>query len=145
MNRVRHGSLVTVQYIGTVDNGRIFDSTTDEEPLVFTVGGDQVFPGLQQAVIGMSVGDVKNIIISATDAFGERSDENIIKVARNQFPAEKIISIGQKLSIQFRDGRELLMLVIDVNDDFVTLDGNHPLAGLDLTFALRLDKVENHD
>jgi len=141
MQRARIGSTVTVQYVGTLDNGRIFDSTTDEEPLTFTIGASQVFSALEQAVVGMAAGEVRNIVVAAADAFGPRLQENIIMIERSRLPAEKEIRVGQKLGIQFAGGQERVMLVTEVDESQVTLDGNHPLAGLDLTFALRLDAI----
>lgn len=142
MTRAAMGNTVTVQYVGTLDNGRIFDATTDEEPLVFTIGCNQLFPALEAAVIGMSRGEVRNIVIPAAQAYGPRLEANVIKVDRCCFPAGKEIAVGQKLSIAFASGQERIMLVTAVEEGSVTLDGNHPLAGLDLTFALRVDKVE---
>jgi len=82
MKRAEHGRMVTVSYIGTLDNGRIFDSTEEGGPLTFTIGHDQVFAALEQAIIGMAVGEAKNILLAAADAYGPRLDENIIKVKR---------------------------------------------------------------
>ncbi len=141
MNTAQIGSTVTISYIGTLDNGRIFDSTEENGPLTFTIGRDQVFAALEQAVIGMAAGEAKNLLIPAEEAYGPRLDENILKVKRNLFPAERELRIGEKLQLQFKGGVERVMLILEVNDQEVTLDGNHPLAGLDLTFALRLDEV----
>jgi FKBP-type peptidyl-prolyl cis-trans isomerase 2 len=142
MPQVRLGSSVTISYIGTLDNGKIFHSTDDHGPLTFTVGSDQIFPALEQAIIGMRATEVKNILLTAAEAYGPRHRENIIQVSRDAFPAGKAISVGQKLSIDFTGGTSRKMLVTVVGDSEVTLDGNHPLAGCDLTFALRVDKVE---
>ena len=141
MKPAQPGSIVTVSYIGTLDNGRIFDSTEDSGPLTFTIGNDQVFAALEQAIIGMASGETKNILIPAADAYGPRLDENIIKVKREMFPADRELRIGEKLRIEFNGGRERILIVLDQNEQEVTLDGNHSLAGLDLTFALRLDAV----
>ncbi len=136
------GSTVTVSYVGTMENGRIFHSTDEHGPLVFTIGNDQVFPALERGVIGMRPNEVKNIVLLAEEAYGPRLQENIIQVARQIFPAEKEIVAGQKLSIGFADGTTRVMVVMEVSDADVTLDGNHPLAGCDLTFALRLDSID---
>lgn len=136
------GSSVTIRYIGTLDNGRIFHSTDEHGPQTFTIGNGQLFPALEQAIIGMHAGEVKNIILTAAEAYGPRLQENILKVARTVFPAGKEIAIGQKLGIEFKGGTSRTMMVIAVSEDEVTLDGNHPLAGLDLTFALSLDRIE---
>lgn len=137
------GSSVTISYIGTLDNGRIFHSTEEQGPQTFTIGAGQVFTALEQAVIGMRAGEVKNILLTAEEAYGPRRQENIISVARETFPAGKEIAVGQKLSIEFKGGASRVMVVTAVNETDVTLDGNHPLAGLDLTFALKVDKVED--
>lgn len=142
MHSVRHGSTVTISYIGTLDNGRIFHSTDELGPQTFTIGAAQLFPALERALIGMRAGETKNVVLPAAEAYGPRLKENIISVARQAFPAGKEISVGQKLSIEFSGGVSKVMVVADVNETEVRLDGNHPLAGLDLTFALRLDRVE---
>jgi len=142
MMQAEIGSSVTISYIGTLDNGRIFHSTEEDGPQTFTVGAGQVFPALEHAVIDMRGGEVKNIVLTAAETYGPRLQENIISVARQTFPAGKEIAIGQKLSIEFKGGATRLMIVTAVDETGVTLDGNHPLAGLDLTFALRVDKVE---
>ncbi|BCS55062.1 peptidylprolyl isomerase [Geobacter sp. SVR] len=144
MNTARHGSTVTLRYIGTLDNGRIFYATGEDEPLVFTIGQNAVFPALEQAVLGMAAGETRNITIPAADAYGPRREENIIRVDRTLFPAEREIRAGQKLSIGFKNGQERTMVVCDVDATTVTLDGNHPLAGLDLTFALKLERIEEN-
>jgi FKBP-type peptidyl-prolyl cis-trans isomerase 2 len=142
MAQAEINSTVTISYIGTLDNGRIFHSTDEEGPLTVTLGADQLFPVLEQGIIGMQVGSVKNIVLSAAEAYGPRIQENIIQISRQSFPAGKEISVGQKLSIDFKGGISKVMVVIAVSDSEVTLDGNHPLAGCDLTFALRLDAIE---
>jgi peptidylprolyl isomerase len=141
MQRAEIGSTVTISYIGTLDNGRIFHSTEEQGPQTFTIGSGQLFPALEQAIIGMHAGEVKNILLTAEEAYGPRLQENIIRVPREAFPAGKEIVAGQKLSIEFKGGASRVMMVTSVSESEVTLDGNHPLAGLDLTFALKLDSA----
>ncbi|HIJ89059.1 MAG TPA: peptidylprolyl isomerase [Desulfuromonadales bacterium] len=142
MAQAESNSTVTISFIGTLDNGRIFHSTDEHGPLTLTLGADQIFPALEQAVIGMRAGDVKNVVLSAAEAYGPRLQENIIQISRQSFPAGKEVTVGQKLSIDFTGGISRVMAVIAVSNADVTLDGNHPLAGCDLTFALRVDRVE---
>ena len=142
MARAQIGSTVTINYIGTLDNGRIFHSTDEHGPLTFTIGAHQIFPGLEQALIGMRAGEVKSVALPADEAYGPHRQENIICVARHAFPVGKEITAGQKLSIEFSGGVSRVMMVTGVSEAEVTLDGNHPLAGQDLTFALRVDRVE---
>lgn len=142
MKRAEHGNTVTISYIGTLDNGRIFDSTEESSPLTFTIGSDQVFTALEQAVIGMAAGEARNILIPAAEAYGPRLDANILKVKRDLFPADRELRVGEKLKLQFSGGVERLMMILEAGEHEVTLDGNHPLAGCDLTFALRLDAID---
>lgn len=136
------GSTVTIRYIGTLDNGRIFHSTEAEGAQTYTLGADQLFPALEAAIIGMPVGSAKNIYLTAAEAYGPRQPENVIRLSRQSFPAGKELRVGQKISIDFSAGGSRVMQVIAVEADSVTLDGNHPLAGCNLTFALQLEHVE---
>lgn len=142
MSLAQIGSSVTINYIGTLDNGRIFDSTEQHGPLTFTIGANQVFPALERSIIGMGSGEVKNVVLTAEEAYGPRRSENIITVGRGMFPAGKEIVIGQKLSIEFAGKASRVMAVIALNENEVTLDANHPLAGCELTFAVKLERVE---
>ena len=140
---VTHGCSVTVSYIGTLDNGRIFQSTEQDGPLTFTVGAGELFPALEQAIIGMADGETRNITLTADEAYGPHRQENIIRVGREQFPSGREIIPGQKLSIEFNGSVSRVMIVTGLDDQMVTLDGNHPLAGQVLTFSLRVDRVES--
>jgi peptidylprolyl isomerase len=141
MVRAKNGDRVAVHYIGTLDNGRIFDSTQEVGPLRFTLGAGEV-PALEAEVRGMAAGEVKNILVPAAEAYGPRRQENIAVLQRAQLPPETEPRAGQKVQIRLASGRELLMRVVAVSEDEVTLDGNHVLAGLDLTFALRLESID---
>lgn len=141
MAQAQIGSIVTVSYIGTLEDGTIFYSTEEHGQLTVTLGDDQLFPALETAIIGMQAGETKNIVLSAEQAYGPRLQENIIQVDRSAFPAGKEIVVGQKLSIDFSDGTSRVMVVAAVGESSVTLDGNDILAGFQLTFALRVDGV----
>lgn len=135
------GDTVSISYIGTLDDGTIFHSTLEEGPFTCTLGAGELFPALEQAIVGMRPAETRNIVLSADKAYGPRRQENIIQVPRRSFPAEKEIKPGQKLSIEFSAGASRVMVVTGLSEAAVTLDGNHPLAGFDLTFALRLDGI----
>jgi peptidylprolyl isomerase len=141
VNKIKEGSVVSVHYIGTLDDGRIFDSTPDDEPLVFTLGEHAVFPAVERAVSCMRLGEVRNLVLEAKDAYGPRLQENIMVMDRAHFPPGKEIRVGQKLSIEFGGESCRVMVVAELSESQVTLDGNHPLAGLNLTFALRLEAI----
>ena len=143
MRRAKPGDMVTVHYIGTLDNGRIFDQRDMDQPLTFTVGAGEVFTRLENEIVGMAVGEVKNICLLAEDAYGLRLDANLLKVSRDLFPADKELRIGQKLNVELVGKMQRMMRVRTVEEETVTLDGNHDLAGCDLTFALKLVTIES--
>ena len=142
MSVAQNGDRVTIHYIGTLDNGGIFDSAEEDNPLSFTLGQGEVFPALEAAIIGMQVGAANNILIQAAEAYGPHRKENMLRVSRQQFPAERELRVNEKLSLAFADGEERIMRVVACDSETVTLDGNHPLAGLDLTFALQLVSID---
>ena len=143
MRRAKTGDMVPVPYIGTLDNGRIFDQRDMDQPLTFTVGAGEVFTRLENEIVGMAVGEVKNICLLAEDAYGLRLDANLLKVSRDLFPADKELRIGQKLNVELGGKMQRMMRVRRVEQETVTLDGNHDLAGCDLTFALKLVTIES--
>jgi len=142
MSVAQMGDRVTIHFIGTLDNGRIFDSADGDNPLSFTIGQGEIFPALEEAVIGMAIGAANNIEIPAERAFGPHKKENMISVPRSSFPPERQLRVGEKISLSFRDGEERVMRIVKDEAGEVTLDGNHPLAGLDLTIALQLVSID---
>lgn len=140
--RAKNGDRVTVHYIGTLDNGRIFDQRDADQPLILNLGAGEVFAGLEAGIVDMKVGEVKNIHLPAEEAFGMRRDENLIRVRRDMFPAGKALRIGQKLSLELGGSTQRVVRVRQFDDQEVLLDGNHDLAGCDLTFALQLVAIE---
>ena len=124
-------------------NGRIFDNREDD-PLTVTLGRDEIFPALEEKILGMQVGEVRNIRLAAADAYGPRKPENILRVERSLFPPDRELRAGQKLELELGGRESRMMMIIEHDDEKVVLDGNHPLAGCDLTFALRLDAIEHN-
>lgn len=142
MERAKAGDMVTVHYIGTLDNGRIFDQRDADQPLSFKLGAGEVFPKVEGEIVDMCEGEVKNIHVLAEDAYGLRLDENLLRAQRNLFPLDKDLRIGQKLSVELGGAVNRVMRVRAVDDETVLLDGNHDLAGCDLTFALELVSIK---
>lgn len=132
------GDRVTIHYIGTLDNGRIFDQRDADEPLTVTLGNGELFPALEEQITGMVVGTVKNILLIPEQAYGPRLEENLLKVERQLFQAERELKIGQKLNIELGGNQQRQMRIRQVDEQQVLLDGNHDLAGCELTFALQL-------
>ena len=142
MRGAKSGDTVTVHYIGTLDNGRIFDQRDADNPLTFTLGAGEVFAALEGALIDMRAGEVKNVHLRAEQAFGPWREENLLRAARDLFPANQELRPGRKLSVELAGGDRRVMRIREVGAQDVLLDGNHDLAGCDLTFALQLVAIE---
>jgi len=140
--QAKRGDTVHVHYKGTLDDGTQFDSSEDSEPIVFTIGAGQVIPGFEQAVEGMSQGDRKTERIEAGEAYGEHRDELVFTVSRDQMPPGTDVEVGDMLRVGFPDGSNAAVQVAAVDENTVTLDANHPLAGKNLTFELELVSIE---
>lgn len=134
------GDIVRVHYTGTLDDGTIFDTSRDGEPLEFTLGGGGIISGFEDAVRGMRVGETKTVTIPSDEAYGPHYDELVITVERGQIPEELLI-IGQQIPLQSTDGSMVIGIITSISGNSVTIDANHPLAGKDLTFEIELVEI----
>ncbi|WP_138430007.1 FKBP-type peptidyl-prolyl cis-trans isomerase [Fodinibius saliphilus] len=145
MSKVKDGDTVKVHYTGTLtEEGTVFDSSEDREPLEFTLGEGQLIPGFEQAVIGMEVGDDTTVEIESEDAYGQRREDLELEVAKSDLPDNIEPQVGMQLQMQQQEnGQAIPVQITAVEDEFVKLDANHPLAGKDLTFEIELvEKVD---
>ncbi|MGF1527263.1 MAG: peptidylprolyl isomerase [Candidatus Competibacterales bacterium] len=138
MAEAKPGNTVKVHYTGTLRSGAEFDSSRDREPLNLTLGAGEVIPGFEKALEGMVVGETKTVTIPSQEAYGPRMEEAVQQFPRDALPTHLDLRVGQQLQAQNADGSTLLLTVTTLDDDTVTLDGNHPLAGEDLTFELEV-------
>ena len=141
MTQVKSGDTVKVHYTGSLSDGKIFDSSVDREPLEFTVGAHQVVPGFEQAVLGMSLGESKTAHIPADQAYGQRDNRRIIRVSKSQLPPGMTVKLNDQLQMRSGDGRVMNVTVAEITGDELVLDGNHFLAGKDLTFDIELVEI----
>lgn len=141
MANAQEGDTVHIHYTGRLDDGTVFDSSRDRDPLSFTLGSGQVIKGFDAAVSGMSVGESKTATISPESAYGPRRDELQLTYPREQFPDDMQPEVGQMLQMQTGDGQTFQVQVTEVSDETVGLDANHPLAGKELTFDIELVKI----
>lgn len=141
MSQAKTGDTVKVHYTGRLDDGTVFDSSLEKEPLEFELGQGQIIPGFEEAVNGMNPGESKNISIPAADAFGDYHDELIQEVPRQEFQTDVEPQIGQRYKIDQPGEQPLILTVTNVSADSVTLDGNHPLAGKNLNFDIKLVEI----
>lgn len=141
MAQAKKGDQVSVHYTGKLNDGTVFDSSDEGEPLVFVLGTAQVIPGFENAIYGMNTGDRKTVVIAAGDGYGPREEALVMNIDRGQIPAEIEVEVGQRLQMERSDGETMRVTVTHVTDEIVTLDGNHPLAGEDLTFEITLVRI----
>jgi peptidylprolyl isomerase len=142
MSQAKAGDSVKIHYTGTLDDGTQFDSSDGREPLAFELGSGQVIPGFDKAVDGMSVGETKSVNIPAEDAYGPHHPQMIQEVPRSALPDDLEPAEGMGLQAQGPDGQVLNLVVTDVQEDSITVDGNHPLAGKALNFDIELVSID---
>ncbi|WP_428651470.1 FKBP-type peptidyl-prolyl cis-trans isomerase [Roseibium sp.] len=141
MTEAKSGDTVRLHYKGTLDDGSVFDSSEGREPLEFTVGSGQIIPGLDRAIPGMKVGDEKTVRIDAEDAYGPHNPAAKQAVPRTHIPETVPLSIGLQLQAQTENGQMMTVTVVEISDEEVILDANHPLAGKALTFEIQLTGI----
>ncbi len=141
MGKAKNGDKVKVHYTGKFEDGKVFDSSIEREPLEFTIGKGQVIRGFEEAVEGMNPGDSKTAKITADKAYGPYREEMVLEVERKRLPSNLEPKVGQRLKMHQPDGRTIGVTVTDVSESKVTLDANHPLAGKNLTFDIELVEV----
>jgi len=141
MAQAKKGDTVKVHYTGKLDDGTVFDSSLEREPLQFTIGEGQLIPDFEEGVVGLSPDESKTINIPADKAYGPHHEEMIMEVSRDQFPKDLEPRVDQRLQVSQPDGQSFVVLVTGVSETSVTLDGNHPLAGKDLAFDIQLVEI----
>lgn len=141
MQQVKKGDTVKVHYHGRLEDGTTFDSSQGREPLEFEVGSGMVIAGFDEGVTGMQVGEKKTIHIPASEAYGPVQQEMIMEFPKNRFPADLTPEVGMQLNMSNGQGQNFPVVIVEVKDDVVVLDANHPLAGKDLIFDLELVEI----
>lgn len=163
MAQAQKGNKVKINYTGTLPDGTVFDSTLESSgcdhddchtddceddtcgcesgPMELTIGAGELFPPIDEALVGMAPGEKKTVLIPAKDAFGEYEEEKVFTVPRSDLPDDLDPTVGEELVLTNEDDEELGVAVVEVSGDSVTFDANHPLAGEDLTFEIELLEI----
>ena len=144
MIKAQDGNTVKIHYTGKLDDGTVFDSSVDVEPLEFTIGAGEVIMGFEGGVIGMGIDESKNVHIPADQAYGPHIEEMVAVVDRSRFSPEVEPKIGGMLNVPQEDGSTISATITEVSESKVTLDANHPLAGKDLNFDIELVGIDVH-
>ncbi|AFY82210.1 FKBP-type peptidyl-prolyl cis-trans isomerase [Oscillatoria acuminata] len=138
MTQAKQGDMVKVHYTGKLDDGTVFDSSIDRDPLEFVLGEGQLIAGFEQAVLGMTPGESKTEKIPADEAYGPHRQEMVVEVERQQLPDNIPLDVGQQLQIQQAPNQIIPVVITAISESKVTLDANPPLAGKDLIFEIEL-------
>lgn len=141
MSKAKDGDTVKVHYTGTLENGEVFDTSQEREPLEFQLGQGQLIPGFEKAVIGMSEGDSTTVDIPSDEAYGEVREDLVISVPKDQLPDDVEPQIGMQLQVNQQNGQPIPVRVTEIKEEELVLDANHPLAGKNLTFEIELLEV----
>jgi peptidylprolyl isomerase len=139
--KVKNGDKVKVHYIGRFEDGKVFDSSIDQEPLDVEVGGAQVIQGFEDGLVGMQEGEKKTISVSPEEGYGQRDPALLIEIPNANIPQGINPEVGMKLKLADKKGKSVMVTVTDVGDESIQLDANHPLAGKILVFDLELVSI----
>jgi peptidylprolyl isomerase len=142
MKEAQVGDLVSVHYTGKLTNGEVFDSSKERDPLQFTLGKKEMLVGFEEGVVGMKPGETKSVTLNPEQAFGDRREDLMLELPKDKFPQHITPSIGLQLNLSNASGANMMVVIKEVGDDSVTLDGNHPLAGQTLVFDIELIEIK---
>jgi len=146
MAQAKTGDTVRVHYEGQLSDGTIFDSSLEREPIEFILGQDTVIPGFEQAVIGMEVGESKDVSIPPEEGFGEYSEDLVVNIEKSMLPPDINPELGMQLEVSPEEASSeeetpRVFTIADIAEDSITLDGNHPLAGAEIAFKIELLEI----
>lgn len=134
--------VVSFHYTLKDKDGQVLESSFGSDPLMFLEGVGQIIPGLEEAIKAMQAGDKKTVTVKAKDAYGEVEADMIVEVPRERLPKPDV-AVGDRFHADAGDGHSQVVMVTKVTETHATIDGNHPLAGQDLTFEVEIDSTRN--
>ena len=139
---IAENKVVTLHYTLTDDEGAIIDKS-DDGSFLYLHGASNIIPGLENALTGKAQGDEMKVIVSPKDGYGERDDARLEGVPREMFPADAQIEAGMQFHAEGPEGEMMTVTVAGVEGDTVTIDGNHPLAGVQLNFDVKVIEIRD--
>ena len=142
MTTPNSGDTVTIDYVLKRSDGQEVGNTQQAGPQDITIGNGQIFPQIEEVLTGMAVGDEQSVSIDCASAFGPREEALVIDIPRENLPPEPAPQPGMAMQAQAQDGSPMTLYIVEVGDQTVKADGNHPLAGEDLTFDITLRDIK---
>jgi FKBP-type peptidyl-prolyl cis-trans isomerase 2 len=141
MAQAKNGDQVKVHYTGKLEDGTVFDSSRQRDPFEFNVGDGRLIPAFENAVVGMSPGETKEVKIEADQAYGPYHKELVQAVDKSYFPENMDVQVGLQFKVKHTDDQTIVFKVVKIEGEKITLDANHPLAGQDLLFDIELMEI----
>ena len=135
---MKPGTKIKVHYTGTLNDGTVFDSSDGKEPLEFTIGNNEVIAGFENGIKEMKLNQEKTIKISPKDAYGEKNNQLIREIPRSKMPADINVEVGNQIVLKVPTGQQVASIVTEIAKDIIIIDFNHPLAGKELTFKVKV-------
>lgn len=142
MIEVKENNTVKVHYTGKLSDGHVFDSSEGKEPLEFTIGKGQIIPGFEKGLMNMKLNEKKTITIPKEEAYGDINESLKQEVNKTELPKDMTPKVGMELVSQSTEGKERNLVVIEVKDETIVIDGNHPLAGREIIFDLEVVDIK---
>ena len=142
MSQVKENNTIKVNYTGKLSNGQIFDTSEGKEPIEFVLGQGRLIPGFEKGLIDMKLNEKKTIEIAKDQAYGDVNDNLIKEVNKTELPQDMEPKVGMGLVSKSPDGKEINLVVVEVKDESIVIDGNHPLAGHDLIFDVEVVEIK---
>ena len=143
MQKVEDGMFVSVAYTGTLDNGDVFDSSEGRQPLEFKTGAGQLIQGFEDAVMGMTLNQKKEFTLTPEKAYGKRDENQTNDIPRSELPDGVDPQVGDTVAFTTPEGQQIPARLIEMDDEKLTFDLNHPLAGQSLTFAIEVVNISD--
>lgn len=138
MEQVKNGLFISVEYTGTLKDGEVFDTSEGRTPLEVQMGAGQLIKGFEDALMGMTLKEKKTFTVEPEDAYGIRDESRKRSFNRSDIPPELDPQVGQTVAVSTMEGNQVPARIIQVDDETVTVDLNHPLAGESLTFDIQV-------
>jgi len=138
---ISEGKVVQLAYVLKSDAGEVLDEADSSDPFVYLHGADQIVPGLEAALEGCKVGDKKSVKVEPEEGYGEEDPALVLKVNRSQFPKDVELEEGMQFESELADGSDVVFTVEAIDGEMVSVNGNHPLAGVNLNFDVEVLEI----
>jgi peptidylprolyl isomerase len=143
MSTVKQGDVVNIECEGKLPDGKIFFKIEKEKPLKLKVGQGAIFPELESNLIDMQIGQTKEVTLTPDQAYGEYQEQLLLSAPYDKFGEDFNPEVGKKVTVELQDNKRIMGVITEIEDNIVTIDFNHPLAGKTIIFIVTVISIEN--